>query len=265
LTGGLSGKNSDKKDPDLATKITTYCKKTIDDYFCKGDQVEFFIFTWQTDIVNSLKEIYAAKVCISEKQPTFPVPKDAETTPRTQNHIARWYGYKKIIDELKKWSLQNNIAFDYIINARFDLCWNRSVTITDRNKILLGRYSGWAEGKQNGRFSQEDLFDLDFWPKQGRGAKGFSKIDLADHIFGGTLDFMNALGGIYDKIEYLHSTKKYGRGTTMSHHRLLPGMLQEIGIKQDDIIYLNHYNHCGLFLEDYDLFRYRNLKKENLT
>ena len=64
----------------------------------------------------------------------------------------------------------------------------------------------------------------------------------------------------FEEIQKLHE-KGYGRNKMMSHHRLLPGMMKELMIKQSDIQYLDVYNCGGHNVGHYDILRYRILSK----
>jgi len=261
LVGGLTGKNEIRNDEKYVPMIASYCKKTIDSFFCTDNDIDFFIFTWHTNHIDDFKKIYNPKCLITEKQKQFQIHPSAENTQRSQSHVSRWYGYKKVIEEVISYVNTTNTIYDYVINARFDICWNKQINIQDKTKILLASYIGDERGTKQ-YFDKSQYFNIDNIPI--KNPKSFSVIDLPDHIFGGDFKTMVNISKIYDNIWYLHNEKKYNRGIMMSHHRLLPGMIKEMNKKQNDIIYIDCLNEGGSHDGAYDVFRYRKLTIDKL-
>jgi hypothetical protein len=261
LVGGLKGKNMDRNDDVHVPLITKYCKKTIDDFISNSASVDYYIFTWHTNHLDSFREIYQPKVILGEDQITFNIPSCANQDKRSQAHVSRWYGYNKIFKEFETFVEKEDIKYDYILNARFDICWNRPIVFNDLSKITLCSYASEldVESKKNLKFN------LDDWPPRGKDSYHFN--DVPDHIFGGDFEFMKNMSSIYDNIWTLHGQKKYGRNTIMSHHKLIPGHVRDLGKKNSDVNYLFHFNEGskGPNKLDYDIFRYRNLTAQEIS
>lgn len=263
LVGGLKGKNFERQDENFVPLIANYCKKTVDNFFCKGAQIDFYIFTWHTNHVSEFKQIFKPKEIVYQDQFIFPVPDFVENTSRTQAHISRWYGYLKVFESLERRISLENLKYDFVLNARFDICWNRDIVINDTNKLLLASYT--TSKKLNEWYPvNKPLFNIDNWSPDLYGKAHVHETDLPDHIFGGDFKIMKDMSMIYDNLWYLHHTKKYGRGRMMSHHRLLPGMIKELKKEQKDINFMSYVDDTSR-IADYDIFRYRNLKLNDLT
>jgi len=262
LVGGLKGKNFERKDEDHVPLIARYCKNTIDDFFCKGHQIDFYIFTWHTNHIKSFNQIFNPKEIYFQNQSVFHVPDFVENTSRTQAHISRWYGYKKVFESLEKRIHLENLNYNFVLNARFDICWNRPILINDTNKLLLASYT--SKEKLSELYPVKNpQFNIDRWSPELYSKACVFETDLPDHVFGGNFQFMKEMSNIYDSLWYLHHDKKYGRGRMMSHHRLLPGMIKEIKRSQNDINFMNYIDDTSN-TADYDIFRYRNLNLEQL-
>jgi hypothetical protein len=259
LFGGLTGKNMDRNHDEHVPIVAKYCKKSIDDFFCPNDTVDFFIFTWHSNHKNALQEIYQPKTLDCRDQATFSIPSCANNDKRSQSHVSRWFGYKQNFSNFEEFSAKEGINYDYVLNARLDICWNRKIVVEDLTKITLSSYTSHDDTGH----PQNLRFDLNRW--SSRMPTTYHQSDLADHVFGGNFDFMKKMTEIYDKIWYLHGEKRYSvTNPVMSHHRLIPGFIKELGKKNEEVRYLFHYNHGGKRKVDYDIFRYRNLTVEKL-
>lgn len=259
LVGGLTGKSSERKDENLIEDILNYCKSTIDSSFENYD-VDFFLFSWHQDKSKAIDEIFKPKASKHIEQFQFEVRNGIDTSQRTQNHLSRWFGFREVINLLSDYCEKTKTEYDYVINARFDICWNCKFELHDKNKVLLSRYVGDFGGLE----PAENLFNIDKWnPKMPNLSPGnFYPLDLADFIVGSSISKMKEISNITNRAQEFHLAGN-GRGSTMSHHRLLPAFLKEAGVVQKNVIYLHNYNQGG-WCGDFDLFRYRKLTADML-
>lgn len=257
LVGGLSGKNSERKDEDLIENIINYCKKSID-YAFSNHSIDFFIFSWHEDKSKIIEDVFSPIKSEHSVEISFKIPPFIENTQRSRNHFSRWYALEKALGLVQK----SERTYDYVICTRFDICWNKKLEHIDKEKFLLGRYVGEILDDKQQDF--ESRFNIDDWPNKNN--RHISIVDMPDHVFGfpysNLTEFKTNCSN--ESIKKLHA-KGYGRNALMSHHRLLPGMIKEMGVKQKDIQYLDVYNCGGHNCGHYDILRYRILSKSGVT
>lgn len=259
LVGGLSGKNFERKDQDCISEITKYCKSTIDTALSDHD-VDFYIFSWHRSHAEELDKIFRPKRSSHQEQKRFVIPRSIENSQRSQNHFSRWYSFCQAINMLEE-DVNKGESYDFVINARFDVCWNRKVTI-ETSKFLCAKYVAVVDKDNVSYF--EETFNLDVWPNTQK--KTFELLDMPDHVFGGSFEQLKKIKSFAENIRIVHEMG-CGRGPMMSHHRLLPGMMKLSGIKHDDLSFINyieHYRNLKRGLSDYDIFRHHELTKEEL-
>jgi|TARA_Y100000034_G_scaffold11714_1_gene12259 hypothetical protein len=136
IIGGLAGKNSDQNNPDLVSKLAEFSYKSIDKNILKNNDVDIFLFSWHLDEKDSLKKIYKPKKSLFMKQINFDVPshlKEGADSVRVQAHYSRWYGFNEVMKLRREYEQENNIKYDLVINARFDMYWNKPIDFSQLN------------------------------------------------------------------------------------------------------------------------------------
>tara|TARA_R100001377_G_scaffold67038_1_gene42331 strand:+ start:102 stop:893 length:792 start_codon:yes stop_codon:yes gene_type:complete len=88
------------------------------------NDVDVFFHTWDEELEEYLVESYKPKKYQIEKQIIFNV-EHKDDTPRNQACYSRWYGGKRVIEMKSEYEKENNFIYDCVIDARFDLAWNK--------------------------------------------------------------------------------------------------------------------------------------------
>jgi len=242
LIGGLSGKNFQLRDQDIAPLIIKYTSNTVNKFIKKNNDVDFFIYSWQPELKKYFDEVYLPKDSIYTDQIKFNVPQYLINDERTQAHYSRWYGVKRLSEMIKN----SNVQYDLVINCRMDTCWNRDIYFDkfDLNKIHVAYHPN----------------KLEYLPFNKHAA------DMCDHVFISNPENFHKISSLFDSLdEYAHPLKHRCSYTHISSHLLIPQHLRAINLI--DILEGSIVNdlEAGKDTGDYDIFRYKKITKDQLT
>ena len=264
VIGGLGSKNYEASKSDIRKKIIEYTSKTH--HFINNDvEIDYFIFSWEPELENIYQQFYSPKKIKCVPQIIFDVPDhfknpnsiptiingieetNAETGidnyPRIQAHYSRWDGTLEVSKMCQKYSLENNINYDLVVNARLDLCF--------QNKINFNNF-------ETTKFHSSRPVNLPSygWPRNN---------ELIDHIFLSDPQNMFRFMTLYN---YLNDYTKPGQcpsWKSISSHFLSVWHLNKIGLLNKETISDSHltcwdngYNSDT----DYYIFRYKETENE---
>jgi hypothetical protein len=241
LIGGLSGKNCQLRDQDIAPLIINYTSNTVKNFIEKHNDVDFYIFSWQPELKEYFNSIYRPKQSVYINQLEFKIPSCIPNDERTQAHYSRWYGVKRLSEMI----YNSAIPYDLVINCRMDTCWNRDIHFTDfdTNKIHVAYHPTM----------------LNFLP--------FNKnaVDICDHIFISNTENFHKFASLFDNLDdYVHPSKHKCSYSHISNHFLVPQHLRSLNLIDRLEGSIVNDLEAGKGTGDYDIFRYKQLTKHQL-
>ena len=249
LTGGLVGKNYQHTGQDDQPYIIRLVHHYINENILKhNDNVDFFIFSWQTEQEDLFNELYKPKKSKFQKQIKFELPQhllnDTNNYNRQQAHYSRWYGFKEVMKLKTEYEKENNFTYDLVINVRMDILWNEVIKfdMLDTKKIHLAkcinRPYGWGSGvKEN---------------------------EVLDHIFAMSSYKIDKLSEMYDWLDIYTLPGQCPQWNSISHHFLTPWHLNSLGYLDKDTIefpfgVVHDEEHTKDNAGQYSILRFRNL------
>ena len=220
LVGSLNTKSHVEETPLDGKKLCAELAfKDWKKYIIDENDVDVFIHSWELDLEDYLVESYQPKKYQVEKQIVFNI-EHKEDNKRNQAVYSRFYGAQRVGELKKEYENENNFIYDCVIDARFDLAWNKSVKFSDYDMsyfyvpILVkdGQWYGYPLGPGSDEGHQLEVEDLIFFSKS---------------------EYMDAFFNLYDYMAYYNQTIYQWKG--MSPHFLAYAHLKEIGLLPDYI------------------------------
>jgi hypothetical protein len=229
--------------------VLKYVNKSLKKYVLNND-VDIFIFSWETDKEKEFTDLLNPKKMKLVPQINFDPPAHLKgrSEKRVLAHYSRWYGFKEVMKLKSEYEKENNFKYDLVINARFDLCFNRSINFDniDTNKFhipeLPGSNYGWPSGSP----------------------------EILDHMFGSNSENMDKYSSLFDKLDEYTLPGECPQWNTISNHFLMVWHLNKLGLLDTDktLKSFTTFETGAPDFEkgncDYDILRYRNLTKENV-
>jgi len=241
LIGGLSGKNFQLKDQEIAPLIIKYTGNTVNKFIKANNDVDFFIFSWQPELKEHFDSVYNPKLSRYMNQDTFNVPSYIPNDIRTQAHYSRWFGVKVLSEMIR----DSNTTYDLIINCRMDTCWNNNI-----------HFNKFEQDRIHVAYHKTHLHYLPF-NKDGN--------IMCDHIFIANSENFHTIATLFDSLnEYAHPKVHRCGYSHISNHFLLPQHIKATKLVdklQGSVI---NILDDGSGKGDYDIFRYRNVTKNQL-
>ena len=242
LIGGLSGKNFQLRDQEVAPLIIKYTSNTINRFINQNSDVDFFIYSWQPELEEAFTSAYSPKASYYTEQKNFKIPSYIPDDIRSQAHYSRWYGVKKLSEMIQ----ETGVQYDLVVNCRMDTCWNREIDFSKFNtdKIHVAYHSTHTE----------------YLPFNKEGN------DMCDHVFISNLQNFYKIASLFDNLDdYVQPAKHKCHYSHISNHLLIPQHLRAINIVDKlEASILNDLD-AGKGTGDYDIFRYKNITKKQLT
>jgi hypothetical protein len=241
LIGGLTGKNFQLRDQDIAPLIIKYTSDTVNNFIKKNNDIDFYIYSWQPELKEYFNKAYSPKASIYKEQINFTIPPYLPNDDRTQAHYSRWYGVKCLSEMIH----ESNTHYDLVINCRMDICWNKDIYFNNLNldKIHVAYHPTYPN----------------FLPTNKNGNT------MCDHLFISNVENFHKIASLFNNIdEYVHPSKHKCGYSHISNHILFPQHLQAINLveKLEGSI-LNNIDE-GKGTGDYDILKYKNITKEQL-
>ena len=172
-------------------------------------------------------------------------------------HKSRWYGFKEVMNLVSEYEKENDFEYDLVVNARFDICWNKPFDFedldSDRFHIPIHPDKptyGWPEGGVH------------------------TNVEILDHIFASRSDWMKGYSSMFDFLDEYTLPDQCPQWNTISNHFLMVWHLRKLGLLREDIVkktFTNWHDNNPRIVGgtkdkhiDYDILRYRKLNIENM-
>jgi hypothetical protein len=270
LVGGFgTEKNVDSAAKDdykyLSGLALRYTSKFLRKYVVDENDVDIFIFSWETDKENEFKKELNPKKMKLIPQIDFECPEHLKygNTRRVFAYQSRWYGFKEVMKLKSEYEKENNFKYDLVVNARFDLCFNKPF---DFSKLVkMNELEWWNEDSKFHIpiFPDEPTYG---WPDGGK----HTPIEILDHIFASSSENMDNFTTLFDKIDEYTLPGQCPQWNTISNHFLMVWHLRKLGLLSTDIVKKSFSTYTPAMVDnqegktDYDIIRYRNLSEEDI-
>ena len=256
LIGGFSGKsvNNANKDED-SILILKYVSDLIQKNIVPYNDVDIFIFSWHTDFREEFQKYLSPKMIALVPQMNFEIPEHLNgNINRVITHKSRWYGFKKVMRLVNSYERTHNFKYDLVVNARLDLCWNKPFDFESLNP---------------------NKFHIPIHPDMSTYGWPDESNEILDHVFASNSDYMKMFSRMYQLLDSYTKPGQCQQWNTISHHFLMTWHLLKLDLLHEDIIeksfatwHEGNPNIIGGSKEsnvDYDIFRYRQLTREDLN
>ena len=254
LVGGLSGKNSSGSPRDDQLLVLRYVSNLLDKYIKPFNDVDFFIFSWHTDFMKEFNRHISPVKCKLIPQIDFKIPEHLKggNIDRVIAHYSRWYGFKEVMNLVSEYENEHYFKYDLVVNARFDTCWNKPF-----------------------HFENLDVneFHIPFHPDMISYGWPDSSPEILDHVFASNSDWMKHFSTMFDNLDWYTLPNQCPQWKTISHHFLMIWHLNKLNLLKKEIVKKSFSNWHernpniigGSKDVDYDIFRYRQLTKEQVS
>ena len=255
LIGGFKNKNSSATEFDDYgyTSLLTlkYCSKFLRKYVLDNNDVDIFIFSWETnkekDFIKYLNP--TGMELIPQIDFEIPAHLKGKNDKRVNAHYSRWYGFKEAMKLKTEYENENNFKYDLVVNARFDLCFNG-----------LFDFSALST----------DEFHIPIHPNRPTYGWPAEQPEILDHIFASNSDVMDKYSLLFDYLDEYTLPNQCPQWNTISNHFLMVWHLWKLNLLNTDIVKKSFSTYTpdkcsgGSRGTDYDIFRFRNLSKEDI-
>jgi hypothetical protein len=254
LIGRFGGKHFDAHNAegsykDESSLVLKYVSKFFRKYIIDNNDVDIFIFSWETDKEKEFENLLNPKKMKLVPQINFEPPEHLEgkNPKRVLAHYSRWYGFKEVMKLKSEYEKEFGFKYDLVVNGRFDLCFNRAINFNnlDTTKFHIPELPGSHYG----------------WPNSN---------EILDHLFGSNSETMDKYSNLFDKLDEYTSPGQCPQWNTISNHFLMVWHLEKLGLLDTEktLKSFTTYETGEPDLEkgtcDYDILRYRNLTKEDV-
>ena len=249
----IAGRDDYKYQSELALRYTS---KFFKKYIVDNNDVDVFIFSWETDKEKEFKGAYNPKKMKLIPQIDFKCPDHLKqgNTGRVFAYKSRWYGFKEVIKLKSEYEKENNFKYDLVVNARFDLCYNRPI---DFSKL------------------PPNQFHIPIYPDRASFGWPDRNPEVLDHIFASSSENMDNFTTLFDKMDEYTLPGECPQWNTISNHFLMVWHLRKLGLLSIDTVKKSFSTYglsSGDFLKvdnqegkvDYDIIRFRNLTEDTL-
>ena len=255
LIGGFnSGKNMNADVGDYSSQsllTLRYISKFFKKYVLDNNDVDIFIFSWETDKEKELKKYLNPKKMKLIPQIDFDIPEHLKgrNDKRVIAHYSRWYGFKEVMKLRKEYEKENDFKYDLVVNARFDLCYNRPFDFSSlpTNEFHIPIHPNRSTYG---------------WPTEGP--------EILDHIFASSSENMDNYSYLFDCLDSYTLPGECPQWNTISNHFLMVWHLDKLGLLTTDIVKKSFSTYTGDMVDnqegktDYDIIRYRNLSVSDI-
>jgi len=256
LIGGFSGKSASNanKDED-SILILKYVSDLLQRYIVPYNDVDFFVFSWHTNFKDEFEKYLEPKKIKLTPQIDFNIPEHLSggNTNRVIAHKSRWYGFKEVMNLVSEYEIENKFEYDLVVNSRFDICWNKPYDFKDLNT---------------------NKFHIPFHPDASSYGWPDEGPEILDHVFASSSEWMKVYSTMFDHLDVYTLPGQCPQWNTISHHFLMVWHLQQLNILSEEFIDKSfrvlHEKNSDIIGGtkngdiDYDIFRYRQLTREDL-
>ena len=250
LIGGFSGKNEIRNSNRDSLIILEYISKILKKNIIENNNADLFIFSWHTEFEKYFRKFLNPKKIELVPQIDFEIPEHLKSgnIGRVISHKSRWYGYERVMKLVSEYENENNFKYDLVVNARFDICWNKPFSFQDLDS---------------------DKFHIPFHPDMISYGWPNNSPEILDHVFASNSDWMKHFSTMFNNLDWYTLPNQCPQWKTISHHFLMVWHLNKLNLLKDDIVkksfsswHESNPNIIGGSKEvdiDYDIFRYRQL------
>ena len=271
LVGGFGkGKNVDnavKDDYKYQSEIALrYTSKFFREYIVKNNDVDVFIFSWETDKEDQFEKAFNPKKMKLIPQIDFECPAHLRhgNTTRVFAYKSRWYGFKEVMKLKSEYEKENNFKYDLVVNARFDLCYNKAYDFSELVKFTENEWWDDVNTKSTAQFHIPVFPDrLTYgWPDNLN--------EILDHIFASSSENMDKFSTLFDKMDEYTMPGQCPQWNTISNHFLMVWHLEKLGLLSPSNVKKSFRTYTPARVDnqegktDYDIIRYRNLSEEDI-
>ena len=255
LIGGFVGRNSQTSDKSKdSTIILEYVSNLLRKNVIEPNNADVFIFSWHTDFEEQFNKFLNPTSISLEEQIDFEIFEHLKGGDhnRVNGHLSRWYGFKEVMNLVRNHEQKNNIKSDMVVNARFDICWNRPFDFSNL---------------------ETDKFHIPWHPDIPNYGWPFGSPEILDHVFASNSDSMNSYSTMYDKLENYTLPGNCPSWKTISNHFLMIWHLKELGLLDQIVKSFGNWDQNNPKLTGgsendleiaYDLFRYRKFTRDEV-
>ena len=255
LIGGISsGKNMNADVGDYTSQsslVLRYVSKFLKKYVLENNDVDIFIFSWEVDKLEEFKKYLNPKKIKLIPQINFEIPEHIKGTndKRVIAHYSRWYGVKEVMKLKREYEQENNFKYDLVVNARFDLCYNKPFDFSCLST---------------------NQFHIPIHPDRPTYGWPNENSEILDHIFASSSENMDKYSKLFDKLSEYTLPGQCPQWNTISNHFLMVWHLWKLNLLNVDTVKksFSTYTEGEVSLQeekaDYDIMRYRNLSMENI-
>ena len=255
LIGGFVGRNSQTSDKSKdSTIILEYVSNLLRKNIIEPNNADVFIFSWHTDFEEQFNKFLNPTSISLEEQIDFEIFEHLKGGDhnRVNGHLSRWYGFKEVMNLVRNHEQKNNIKYDMVVNARFDICWNRPFDFSNL---------------------ETDKFHIPWHPDIPNYGCPFGSPEILDHVFASNSESINSCSTMYDKLENYTLPGNCPSWKTISNHFLMIWHLKELGLLDQIVKSFGNWDQNNPKLtggsEDdleiaYDLFRYRKFTRDEV-
>ena len=259
LIGGLSGKNSSGSPRDDQLLVLKYVSKILKKYIVSYNDVDFFIFSWHTDFEEEFIKNLSPKKLKLIPQIDFEIPEHLKNgnISRVIAHKSRWYGFKEVMNLVSKYEKEKGFEYDLVVNARFDICWNKPYYF---NKLNLNKF----------HIPIHPDMSTYGWPEGGH----HTAVEILDHIFASNSNWMKGYSTMFDFLDEYTLPGQCPQWNTISNHFLMVWHLRKFGLLSEEFVqksFTNWHDNNPKIVGgskdehiDYDIFRYRELTVDDM-
>ena len=255
LIGGIGmnkNKNVDLGDyGSESSLVLRYVSKFLKKYVLDNNDIDIFIFSWEVDKEKDFIKYLNPKKMKLISQIDFEIPEHlkGKNDKRVIAHYSRWYGFKEVMKLRKEYEKENNFKYDLVVNARFDLCFNRLFNFSSlpTNEFHIPIHPN------------RPMYG---WPAEGP--------EILDHIFASSSENMDNYSNLFDKLDEYTLPDQCPQWNTISNHFLMVWHLWKLNLLDLDIVKKSFSTYTGDMVDnqegktDYDIIRYRNLSVDDI-
>tara|TARA_R110000824_G_scaffold5466_6_gene25295 strand:+ start:6601 stop:7419 length:819 start_codon:yes stop_codon:yes gene_type:complete len=229
-----------------------YISKYLKKYILDKNDVDIFIFSWETDKEKEFNEYLNPKKMKLIPQIDFEIPEHlrGKNDKRVMAHYSRWYGFKEVMKLKREYEQENNFKYDLVVNARFDLCFNRPF---DFSSLPINE------------------FHIPIHPNRPTYGWPSENPEILDHIFASSSENMDIYSNLFDKLGEYTLPDQCPQWNTISNHFLMVWHLWKLDLLYLDVVKKSFSTYTGDIVDnqdgktDYDIIRYRNLSLDDIT
>ena len=255
LIGGFG--NSKNMNVDLgnygseSSLVLRYVSKYLKKYVLDNNDVDIFVFSWQVDKEEELKKCLNPKKMKLIPQINFEIPEHIKGTndKRVMAHYSRWYGVKEVMKLKREYEEENNFKYDLVVNARFDLCYNKPFDFSSL---------------------PTNEFHIPIHPDKIHYGWPTNSAEILDHIFASSSETMDRYSNLFDKLDEYTLPDQCPRWNTISNHFLMVWHLWKLNLTDVDIVKKSFSTYTSKKADNqegktnYDIMRYRKLSIEDV-